>query len=93
LKVIGVGAFSTFVSRRSICIPASIEILEDRCFAKCYRLSTFPIESGSRLIKIDAQTFSDCSSLKSIRVLMTFECGLSVTEIDLYSCICRGDLF
>jgi hypothetical protein len=51
---------------RWIWIPASVEILAERCFSGCKSLSAVTIESESQLVPIDGQAFSACSSLKSI---------------------------
>jgi hypothetical protein len=40
-----------------IIIPASIEFLGERCFAKCKSLSSITFESGSRLSRIEAGAF------------------------------------
>jgi hypothetical protein len=53
---------------KSICIPASVEIIGQKCFADCRCLSsfTFESESESRLTLIEASAFSRCVNLKSI---------------------------
>jgi hypothetical protein len=58
-------AFSFNSILKSICIPASVEILGQRCF-KCSSLSQIIFESGSRLAQIGESAFLNCSSLVSI---------------------------
>jgi hypothetical protein len=70
---IGQYAFSSCSALKSICIPASIEILEEYCFSLCYALSQIVFESGSKLTQMGANVFF----------------WIFVTEINLYSGQCR----
>jgi hypothetical protein len=58
--------FAGCKSLLSICIPASVEILADRCFHACSALSQIEFETGSKLTRIGGQAFTKCSSLISI---------------------------
>jgi hypothetical protein len=58
--------FSGCSSLQSICVPASVEILEDACFFNLPNLSSVTFESGSRLREIGDQVFGICPLLKSI---------------------------
>jgi hypothetical protein len=62
---IGPDAFSCSAPK-SICIPASIEILGEECFSYCFSLSQILFESGSKLTEIGIAAFFQCSSLTSI---------------------------
>jgi hypothetical protein len=66
LNRIGKGAFSGCASLESICIPASIEIVGEKCFYECTSLSSFAFEPGSKLNRIGKEAFSGCASLESI---------------------------
>jgi hypothetical protein len=55
-------------SLRSVCIPASVEILERECFSGCRLLASVTFESGAKMIEINWRAFSKCSSLESIRI-------------------------
>jgi hypothetical protein len=71
LSRIGAGAFA-HLGLLSISIPASVEILGDKCFAKCW-LSSVTFESGSNLIRIEARAFHKCLELESISIPATVE--------------------
>jgi hypothetical protein len=60
------GTFLACRSLKSICIPASVEVISGHSFNRCSSLSELTFESGSRLIEIGAQAFCDCFSLVSI---------------------------
>jgi hypothetical protein len=59
-------AFLSCSSLKSICIPASVEVLGENCLANCRSLSRLTLESTSKLQRIEAAAFSSCSQLKSI---------------------------
>jgi hypothetical protein len=61
-------AFERCLLLRSICIPASVEIICNCCFSSCYELSSFVFESGSKIQEIQGHAFQFCSALKSIRI-------------------------
>jgi hypothetical protein len=65
---IGVKAFSRCLSLHAICIPASVEILCECCFAGCGGLVTLTFESGSKLARIEPRAFSNCFRLNSIAI-------------------------
>jgi hypothetical protein len=58
--------FAEFRLLRSICIPSSVKILGQYCFARCESLSVVTFESGSRLSQIEPLAFETCPSLFSI---------------------------
>jgi hypothetical protein len=49
---------------RSICIPASADVLYPKRFHMCQSLSLLAFESGSRLTRIEYDAFADCRSLR-----------------------------
>jgi hypothetical protein len=66
LREIGEGAF--FHSNLSaITLPSSVEILSDRCFARCGNLAIVTFEDCSRLEKIGERAFA-FSSIKSFTI-------------------------
>jgi hypothetical protein len=72
IRVLGEGAFGFLQSLKSICIPASVEVLGSHCFVDLYveepfsPVESITFESGSRLSELQGWTFSGCMSLKSI---------------------------
>jgi hypothetical protein len=68
LREIGANAVSGCSSLRSICLPASVEVLADYCMADLTQLSSFTFESGSRLREMKEGVFAGCILLKSIRL-------------------------
>jgi hypothetical protein len=66
LKQIGRYAFSETTGLKSICIPASIEIIGQACFRQCKSMSQLTFEPGSRLTQIGNFAIRDCASLRSI---------------------------
>jgi hypothetical protein len=58
--------FSELRSLKSICIPASTQILSKRCFLRCRSLESLTFDSVSTLSRIGEQAFLKCSSLTSI---------------------------
>jgi hypothetical protein len=47
----------------SIALPLSVEIIETCGFLRCARLVTVTVPAGSKLVRIEKQAFSRCSSL------------------------------
>jgi hypothetical protein len=68
LSRIEVAAFAHCSSLSSICIPSSVEILREWCFAGCQALCNVTFEADSRLSHIEPFAFSNCSSLSSIGI-------------------------
>jgi hypothetical protein len=66
-------AFQGCSALRSICIPASVEVLSKECLATCIRLLVISFESDSHLKRIDHRAFEDCKSLKSIFIPRSVE--------------------
>jgi hypothetical protein len=66
-------AFGENSTLKSICIPASVEILEKCCFLGCSSLSGLTFELGSRLTRICESAFAYCSSLVSICIPVQVE--------------------
>jgi hypothetical protein len=66
LREIGPDAFLSCSALKSICIPASIEILSDNCFTGCSSLSQIVFEPGSQVTHLGPGIFAGCSSLASI---------------------------
>jgi hypothetical protein len=73
LTQIGAFACSSCLSLRSICIPASVELLGDSCFNSCGSLAQFTFEPGSRLAQIGTCAFAHCSALTSICIPVQVE--------------------
>jgi hypothetical protein len=57
----------------AIQIPKTIEVIPRHCFFNCSALSTFCVESGSRLHRIEQGAFSSCCSLIQIIVPSSVE--------------------
>jgi hypothetical protein len=51
-----------------ICLPASLEIIANKCFRHCEELTFVTFESGSKLTRIGDFAFSDCDSLTTITI-------------------------
>jgi hypothetical protein len=51
---------------KSLCIPASVEVLGEACFSCMTQLSSLTFEPGSKLRTMEDQVFGRCQSLKSI---------------------------
>jgi hypothetical protein len=66
LKRIGPYAFSENSFLKSICIPASIEVIGEVSFRECTSMSQLTFEPGSRLTRIGEYAICDCTSLISI---------------------------
>jgi hypothetical protein len=60
-------------SVRSICIPASVEILDDKCFSNCQSLSSLTFESDSHVTRIGKLAFKSCELLLSICIPASVE--------------------
>ena len=56
-----------------ITIPASVEVLCERCFVGCRSLSRVTFAAGSRLKRIENWAFSGCQSLKEIEIPASVE--------------------
>jgi hypothetical protein len=71
--------FDGFNSLQSICIPASVEVIQRDAFVDAFEdfscVQTLTFEAGSKLQRIEKLAFSGCASLKSICL------PASVTEI------------
>jgi hypothetical protein len=52
----------------SIRLPASVEIICEQSFQKCQNLVEVRIEMGSKLRRIEIESFAGCSSLISVFV-------------------------
>jgi hypothetical protein len=59
-------AFLDCSALKSLYIPASIEILGEKCFLDCSSLSQIIFEPGSQITVLGSGTFDHCSSLTSI---------------------------
>jgi hypothetical protein len=66
LRKICPNAFSNCSALKSICIPASIEIIGKECFENCSSLSQIIFQSGSRITRLGGEVFGRCSLLTSI---------------------------
>jgi hypothetical protein len=84
LRQIGRSAFSQCSTLKSICIPASIEILGDDCFGLCASLSQVTFESGSKLTQMGVNVFHRCSSLTSMWIPANVE---SIPKQCFFFCI------
>ena len=94
---IGSGAFYNCSSLTSIEIPSGITNIEDDVFNGCTSLKHLSIEDGETILKLESNTFSDCSletiymgrtisfsspsPFYNIRTLKTLTIGSDVTEI------------
>jgi hypothetical protein len=80
LKSLGDFAFHECFRLKSICIPASVELIGQNCFGPASvsdsSLESLTFESGSKLRKIGSQAFNGCRRLRSISL------AASVSEID-----------
>ena len=61
-------AARVFANITLITIPASVEVLCERCFVGCKSLSRVTFAAGSCLKRIEKEAFSGCSSLKEIGI-------------------------
>jgi hypothetical protein len=62
-----------FGDDRNVTLSSEIETLGTGCFSECSDLSSLVFERGSKLKRIEAQAFSDCSGLKSICIPASVE--------------------
>jgi hypothetical protein len=60
------GISREFSGLESIHVPASVEILREKCFSGLDHLSSLTFEPGSKLREIENFAFANCRSLKSI---------------------------
>jgi hypothetical protein len=65
LSILGISAFSNCTSLISICIPASVEQIQSKCFEGCLNLREFGFESGSKAFSFGGSAFSQ-TGLNSI---------------------------
>jgi hypothetical protein len=68
LRRIHGAAFQDCSCLLSICIPASVIVLGEDCFAGCVSLMGVTFAGGSQLISICRGAFTDCTSLRRIRI-------------------------
>jgi hypothetical protein len=66
LREISERAVSGCSSLKSICLPASVEVLGVYCFSDLAQLSLVTFESGSKLREMKEGVFANCPLLKSI---------------------------
>jgi hypothetical protein len=69
----GISALRYFGSDSTVSSNRSIEILSSLCFSFSHSLCSFPFEFGSKLSQIEANAFSDCSSLESVSLPASVE--------------------
>jgi hypothetical protein len=62
----GISIIRYFGSDPNVALARHIEILNPGCFCGCESLRSLIFQSGSRLRRIEAYAFHDCSSLESI---------------------------
>jgi hypothetical protein len=67
LREIGEAAFAHSESLPGLILPSSVEIIGDRCFEECSRMSSITFEENSRLKRIGGRAFSGCQ-LNSITI-------------------------
>jgi hypothetical protein len=74
-KVVSLGrrGFEKCFMLESISIPASIETIGEGSFRKCKNLLEVRIDVGSKLRRIESETFIGCSSLMSVFVPRSLE--------------------
>jgi hypothetical protein len=77
LREIGKAAFQG-MELSEFTVPASVEIIGDRCFERCFYMARITFEENSRLRKIGERAFAGCG-LKSITI------PASTEEIDGYA--------
>jgi hypothetical protein len=61
-------AFLCCSSLKSICIPASVEIICKCCFRLCTSLDRVSFEPNSKLLEIEKDAFSSCPLLNYISI-------------------------
>jgi hypothetical protein len=80
VKKIGVRAFMECISLRTICIPASVEVIDEYCFGLtvsdrfygCKSLESVIIASSSMLKEVGSNVFNECDSLHRIEIFPDF---------------------
>jgi hypothetical protein len=83
---IDAGAFFDCTSLISIQIPASMQIIGEKCFSRCGSLLKILFEAHSRLTRIEKGAFSDCVSIKSLFIpasvaVLCHECFAGCTSL------------
>jgi hypothetical protein len=72
IEVLGRCSFRKFRSVKSIVIPASVKVIQDKCFSigplQNSRLESVTFEAGSQLSTIESLSFVFCPLLKSITI-------------------------
>lgn len=68
LAIICKGTFYHCRNLQQICVPGSVQRLEERCFCGCVYLCSAIFEPNSRLERIDSDAFADCTSLTTISI-------------------------
>lgn len=66
VKCVGYGAFAENENIVGVTIPAQVTDLQYGVFASCANLETVTFKAGSKLQKIAARAFENCSKLQSI---------------------------
>jgi hypothetical protein len=69
----GVRVIRYFGFDESVTLSRDIEVICEGCFSGCSSISSFTFESDSKLIRIEAEAFSWCSSLRSICIPSSVE--------------------
>jgi hypothetical protein len=75
--------FEKCAALKSICIPASVEIVGERTFSCCTSLEIVSFAPGSKINQIERGVFEKCISLKAIRIPAS---SVSISEVDLSCC-------
>jgi hypothetical protein len=73
LRQIDEYAFEFCGSLKSICVPASAEVISKFCFFYCPSLRTVTFGGDSKLRRIGEFAFDGCGSLKSVSVSASVE--------------------
>jgi hypothetical protein len=68
LQIIPAEVFEDCISLKSICIPISVNKLEDSAFYHCNSLSIVVFESPSTVTEFGSTVFALCRSLESIHI-------------------------
>jgi Ca2+-binding EF-hand superfamily protein len=86
VKTLGKSCFQNNEVLRTIRIPKIVEVIPEECFCGCSNLSSFSVESGSHLRRIENSAFAYCHSLNNILVpasveLLGHDCFLCCTSL------------
>jgi hypothetical protein len=82
LQKLGGQTFANCANLKSVCIPASVREICDRCFYQCRSLSVLTFEASSKLAQIGSFAFCFCRSLQ----FLSFPESLSlITGCELFS--------